>query len=247
MERFTKVAVIPVFLFLFLAGAVQSQAEYTTNEAEFMAEYPNLMVQDFSQSKVAPHDTEACESPADFESNDNCFSPGDIMQGLDFVSGLGPQKLRIMGVDFVSESLQALNNPYNSLFGNDGDSFRVVLGEEKYNVVGLKIGCVTKGVNLCEQEMLVETLGFGGGTIGMQYIVVDSTFTTFLGISYDEPISSVRISPADGSEGFQGVSVVYFGRSHSVPTLSEWGMIATVAAFGFISFVVIRRRKTAAN
>ena len=245
MATLIRIAVIPIFVSLFLFGAVQSYAEYTTNQAEFMAEYPNLMVQDFSQSKVAPHDTELCDSPAGFESNDDCFSPGDISKALSFESGF--LHLRIIGESFVTESLQELNNPFNSLFGNNGDPFRVIFNEEKYNVVGLKIGCVTKGINPCEQEMLVETFGFNDVMIGQTNIIVDSTFTTFLGVSYDEPILSIRITPADGSEGFQGVSVVYFGRSQNIPTMSEWGMITTVAALGFISFVVIRRRKTVIN
>jgi len=211
-----------------------------------MAEYPNLMKQDFSQSKIGPGETDACVSPATFESNDDCFSPGDIMPEISFRSDIGPQALRLFGEDFVSEGMVAINNPYTSMTGNDGDPFSVLFDEERYSVVGLKIGCIEKVGTVCDRDVFVEVFGFDF-QIGSTVINVDSTFTTFLGVSSTEAIREVRIQPADLSEGFTGVSIVYFGRLENVPTMSEWGMMATVAVLGFISFMVLRRRKRSYN
>ncbi len=72
------------------------------------------------------------------------------------------------------------------------------------------------------------------------FILIDSTFE----------IDAIIASDSNASEGNMGfwniTQFVYTQRFTSVPTISEWGMIAMVAGFGSIGFFVVRRRKSQA-
>lgn len=247
--RFTKIAFfIPVFLVVFAFGSVQSHAnqyEFFTDRAAFLAEYPDLMIQNFAQSKVAPSSFENCASPANSNSNDDCFSPGDILSGLQFQSGPpGPFQLLLQGANGIG-----INNPDNSLVSADIDTaFDILFTQELYNIVALEIGCFGPALSTCEREVTVEVFGLGPVLIGSTTIDVTDTFQTFLGIAADEPIARVNLVVEDPQANIPGISEVRFGMTpRNVPTLSEWGLLATIAGLGVIGFIVIRSRKKAYN
>ena len=126
--------------------------------------------------------------------------------------------------------------------------FGVDFIKEKYNVVGLNIGCTDNKGPACSQTLLVEILAPDDIAIGSTTVDATSAFDAFLGISSGQPISSIRITPEIGTDlgFFPGVSVVYFGQSpRNIPTLSEWGLIAMAGAIGIIGLFYIRKRKTA--
>jgi len=244
MTKFIKIAVIPVFLFLFLFGSVQAFAEYTTNKAEFMAEYPGLTLQEFSGTNAPPGGEIFCISSFTSTTNNACVSPGVILPGLEFTStGLG---LVVSGPFRGNNS-----NPNNTVSVSETGSALIIFFSENQpvNVVGLDIGCFDKSDDPgCIGTFEVEVFGFGGTTIGGFEIEATDLFDSFLGISNNEQISQVRIAPLDPEAGLAvGVDAVYFGFFRNVPTMSEWGMIATVAALGLVSFMVLRRRKSAVN
>ena len=71
-----------------------------------------------------------------------------------------------------------------------------------------------------------------------------------MGIFRAEGILAVHITPDSDNPVniIAGVDAVYFGLApRNVPTMSEWGMIATVAGLGIIGFMAIRRRRKAYN
>ncbi|GJM16311.1 MAG: hypothetical protein DHS20C13_16380 [Thermodesulfobacteriota bacterium] len=70
------------------------------------------------------------------------------------------------------------------------------------------------------------------------FILVDSTFEL-------DAIFATDSNATEGSPGFWDITqFVYTERMSTVPTISEWGMIAMVAGFGLIGFFVVRRRKS---
>lgn len=244
MAKSIKIAVIPLFLFLFLFGTVQSQAEYTTDKAAFMAKYPDLTKQDFSESQVPGGNIEGCPGPLTSSTNDACVTPGVILPELSFRSFGG---ILAMGGPFV---FGVLDNPNHSLVTDSfNDTFVIDFQNGSANVVGLQIGCLTEDPEGCRGGVNVQSIGPGDVTIGTFDLQVTDSFGGFLGISRGEGILSVRITP-DPDNPFSivaGVDAVYFGFFRDVPTISEWGMIATVAGLGIIGFAVLRRRKSAVN
>ena len=72
------------------------------------------------------------------------------------------------------------------------------------------------------------------------FILIDSTSELSAIIATDS-------NAAEGSEGIWNITqFVYTGRLATVPTVSEWGLVAMVAGLGLIGFFVARRRKSAA-
>ncbi len=171
---------------------------------------------------------------------------GAIHPGIYFHTfpGLGANNLWMLGRYF-----QGADNPNNSLVASFANNTFIINFKDAgvANVVGLNIGCTSKlDFPDCIGPVSVETLGFGGFVIGGFELEVSDEFVSFLGIANNEPISQIRITPVDpnGDIGmFVGVDAVYFGFIRNVPTMSEWGMIATVAGLGIIGFMVIRRRR----
>ncbi len=242
LRTITTIAVLPLFVLLLTSvQAFSGNYELTNDKAAFMAEYPGLKVQDFSAASISPGQTKVCPSPFTTESNNDCVSPGVIKQGLRFSGSFGG--LRLYGANFPG-----LANAYNSLVDNAIGIFIVDFLKEKYNVVGLNIGCTAKGGPACSQTLLVEIFAPNDMAIGSTTVDATSAFNVFLGISSGEPISSIRITPEIGTDSgiFPGVSVVYFGTGpRPIPTMSEWGMIAMVAALGIIGLIYAQRRRNA--
>lgn len=139
MAKFTRIAVIPLFLLLFFT--VQASAEYTTNKAEFMQSFPDLKLQEFSNSKVGPGNAVKCESPMDTFTNDLCVSPGVILPGISFAAFAPPGiRLVMLGPGGFGGS-----NPNTALLTlNVGETFAIRFDENNpVNVVGLDVGCVS--------------------------------------------------------------------------------------------------------
>lgn len=247
MVKLTKLAVIPVFLFLFLFGTVQSQAEYSTDKAAFSAEYPGLTPQMFADSNAGPGESIFCDAPIDSTTNNPCVTPGVIDPAIFFtINGSAMDAMNING-PFVD----GFANPNTALVTAASlDTFIIRFTEEiPVNVVGLDIGCFDKSELSfgCSDTVEVEVFGFGGNVIGGFELDVTDQFDSFLGISNGDPIRQIRITPMDPEGAVAGVDAVYFGFFRDVPTMSEWGMIATVAALGLVSFMVLRRRKSAVS
>ena len=239
MLKFTRIAVIPLLLLLFFT--VGASAEYTTNKAEFMLKYPGLTLQNFSESQVPGGTLVQCTAPLNSSSDDNCVTPGVILPELSFndsVEDLG------MAGPFFRE------NPNHSLVSERlGETFFINIEPGAASVVGLQIGCFAEQPE-CSGIVNVRSFGPDSIIVGSFDLEVSDRFDSFLGISREDGILSVHIAP-DPDNPFSittGVDAVYFGLApRNVPTMSEWGLIATVAGLGIIGFIVINRRKRAFN
>ena len=247
MANFTKIAVIPLFLLLFLFTTVQASAEYSTNKAAFMAEYPGLALQDFSQSKAGPGESIFCDAPVASFTNNPCVAPGVIDPALFFsINGNAFNAMNMNG-----PMVPGFSNPNTALVTSTSLARFIIRFTEEIpiNVVGLDIGCFDKNeiVPGCSETVEVEVFGFSGIMVGGFELDVTDQFDSFLGISNGAPIREIRITPLGPDASVAGVDAVYFGNFSIVPTMSEWGMIAIVAGLGLIGFIAVRRRKKAFN
>ena len=245
MAKFIRIAVFPLLLLLFLT--VGASAEYITNKAEFMQKYPDLKLQDFSGSLVPGGDGATCTGPLTYLSNNACIPQGQIDPALDFNTlSKAANNLWMLGINSDGAS-----NPNNSLVSNFTRTPVIVNFHEPVNVIALDVGCLSKlDFPNCKGRAEVEVFGFNDTMLGGFELEISDQFDSFLGVVIGEPIRQIRINPIDpnGDIGmFVGTDAVYFAFVRNVPTMSEWGLIATVAGLGIIGFIVINRRRKAYN
>ncbi|MGH7850351.1 MAG: hypothetical protein ACREOP_08645 [Thermodesulfobacteriota bacterium] len=232
-----------VILFLVSFSSASAQVSFTFDEAEFLALNPGLQFQDFLGKVLTM--PEVCSNPATSNSNDGCFSPGQILPGIEFAEdpGGGANALVLFNANFFANG-----NPPNVLAANlGGDSLDVIFTAPNINAVGLNAGCVDEG----DQCLLGATLRvsvFGAnGLLGSTVIPVTSAFDSFVGINTTEPITEVTVQDEDPDFILQGILNVWFGNTErNIPPLSEWGMIAAAAGL-MVAGVLFAYRKRKAN
>ena len=190
-----------------------------------------------------------CVTPVDSNSNDDCFSPGDILPGIAFSTD--PD---FGGTDLVGPFLFSNLNPEKVLLP-DGSLQKSVITFPGNSVktVGLEIGCLFDegfGMPCTGQTMLVQVFGAGDTPIGDTIVPVDSTFNTFVGITSDTLIEKITFIDADlvTQLSFNAVEKVYFqnGGVINVPALSEWD-VAVISLLLLAAAVYAIRRRTAAR
>ena len=67
-----------------LLGACMASANvyFYTDQALFESLYPGLTTEDYSNTNVSPNSSDSDGGPFDSFTNNNCFSPGDIVEGI---------------------------------------------------------------------------------------------------------------------------------------------------------------------
>ncbi|HSC34607.1 MAG TPA: hypothetical protein VLG45_04970 [Thermodesulfobacteriota bacterium] len=247
ITRCFKPYLIVIIVLLFSVAPALAQVNFTTDESQFLAGNPNLQFQDFSG---APEPLpQVCINPATSNSNDGCFSPGRILEGIEFFvdPGVNPNALVLFEGDFFGNN----NPPYvlASNVGGVGDDFDIIFTEPNINAVGINAGCLSES-NTCIIGDTVRVSVFGGsGLLGTIEIPVTSAFNSFLGINTVEPITEISILDGD-VDTIQGVLNVWFGSAapRNIPTLSELGMIAAAAGLMMVGvFFAIRKRSASIN
>src|SRR5258705_8342925 len=81
------------------------QAELTAvfdDRATFLAQFPDLPVEDFEEGRVADRNAVGCPGPLDATSDNDCFHPGEIEPGVRFNSELpaGGFEIALIGPGF---------------------------------------------------------------------------------------------------------------------------------------------------
>jgi hypothetical protein len=239
-----KLYLIVATVFLFSAVPVLAQVTFTDNEAGFLSANPNLLFQDFADSKVDPVSGFTCPAPANSASDNNCFSPGNILPGILFTNG--PIEDPAAGLFLVGESFTDPGEPPGpALTASILNEFEIVL-DPGVNRVGLTLGCITKGP--CDRDIQVAVFDTNTQTLGLTTVHVTSDFNTFLGISSDRLIGNISLSNIGDDVSDMGVLNVWFGNAGlNIPTLSEWGMIAAAGGLGLIGvFFALKKRRAAA-
>ncbi|MEM7009723.1 MAG: IPTL-CTERM sorting domain-containing protein [Thermodesulfobacteriota bacterium] len=118
--------------------------------------------------------------------------------------------------------------------------FRTVISDFENPAQG-PLGNEPQGIttNLLGQALIAERNGQSGGGRGFLFLVDTTTG--------DRTIISDFGNPAQGPLGSDPTGIAYRLPLRNVPTLSQWGLIATAGLLGIIGFLVIRRRQLATN
>ena len=204
-----------------------AQVTFTNDQAQFLADNPNLLFQDSSATKVQPGDGMQCNVPVNAQSDD-CFSPGDILPELQFFNlPVNP----VGGLRVLGENADGLGDPPGPILieSSENDSFDVTVAPGVTRI-GLTVGCYTQGD--CNGSADVTVLDIHETPIGQTTVSLNDKFNHFLGITSDVPICCVVLAhqAVEDQEHGNGVLSVWFGGNNaSVPTLSEWGIAAAPA------------------
>lgn len=223
-----------------------SQIIFTNNEVLFIANNPDLVFQNFQAGNVPPGDTESCNTPIDENSNDNCFSPGQILPGIQFQNGPVPFD---GGVVLAGANVLGNNNPGN-VFATEGGNatFEIIFTSDDVMAVGMNVGCLFDFSGLCDTSLEVKVFGSGNNELGDTPLAVTDQYNSFIGIESNEPISKITLSNL-GELNFKGIADIRFPVEPvvtNVPTLSEWGLIAMAGVLGIIGMLFMLRRRQAA-
>ncbi len=228
-------------VFLFSIPPALGEVVFTANQAAFNATSPGLAVQDFASGSAGPGSVVSCSEVINENTADACFSPGDILPGIQFFAA---DVVAIVGPGFN-------NNPFTILIPvSSADSLDITFPDNTVNAVGMDLGCILEGPGTCSDNVLVRVFGQGDALIGSTTVAVTDFFDTFLGIQSDVPITRINLSNGNQVLFFEGIDRISFGLSDftaNIPTLSEWGMIAAAAGFALVGmFYAMRKRRASA-
>jgi exosortase sorting signal-containing protein len=248
--RISSIPIISVLAFLCVisvhGSTTRAAVIFTTSRAQFFQDNPGLLLQTFDRGNVAPGGLASCVTPVDSSSNDDCFSPGDILPGIAFSTDPDFGDTDLAGPFWFGNL-----NPGKVLVP-DGSKQKSVITfpDNSVKAVGLELGCLFDGGGTCVgQTMLVQVYGAGDALLGETIVQVDDTFESFLGINTDEQIERITFIDADleTQPSFNGVEKVYFPNAalHNIPALSQYGIAALALALGLAAAFAVRKRRAA--
>jgi hypothetical protein len=240
---FSVLLLVLLAVLIYSALPASAQVTFTNNEAQFVANNPGLPEQDFEDGNVGPGVVAACDPVIDENTDDDCFSPGDILPGIEFLSQPPGEDMALVGSNFN-------DNPFNVLLPNSHEiAYDIAFPNNNVNAVGVDLGCLVEGQGgMCSANVMVQVFGAGDVLLGSTTEAVTSMFDTFLGIRSTELITRINIETEEGAV-FGGIDRIRFGIGQepavaSIPTLSEWGMVAAAAGLMLAGvFFVMRRKK----
>lgn len=231
IERFNALNLfssLVLFCLIAFPNTAVAQLVFTTDPDLFLEENVMLQFQDYEFANLGSGEFEECNSPANSDSNDDCFVPGDIHPEIEFsaVPNDNPDDgLILIGPDLIDTGSPPFTVLTNNYFAED---FEVVFFEDDITAVGIFAGCVTLGP-CTDQEILVEVYGEGDIVLDDILINVSDSFDTFLGIVSDEPIT--RIEMFGALETFvKGISEIYFGPAGAPGSGSSCSVAGTGSA-----------------
>jgi hypothetical protein len=227
---------------MFTGAQASAQVTFTNDEAQFLARNPDLQFQDFESGNVAPNSVMQCSAVVNENTSDGCFSPGDILPGIEFAQvPLGAHTLFIAGPGVEGNTFVVLFTDFNT------DTMDITFPGNSMNTAGLVLGCLSEGPS-CSDTLIISVFGTGDELIGSTQRAVTGQFDTFVGIRSSELVTRINVASLPG-KGFEGLGRISFGLASpaNIPTLSERGMIAAAGGLGLIGlFYAIRRKRAAA-
>ena len=174
------------------------QAELTAvfdDRATFLAQFPDLPLEDFEEGRVADRDAVGCPGPLDATSDNACFHPGEIQPGVRFNSELpaGGDELALVGPGFggaLSKTIVA---------GQFTDAF--IIDFTGGNVTAAAMDLVAYASDICQ----IDVFGLSGLIIStMAPCTGDGAFW---GVSTSEVITRIRIfAPTGRAEGVDNIA-----------------------------------------
>ncbi|MGB3363603.1 MAG: hypothetical protein WBB48_02370 [Thermodesulfobacteriota bacterium] len=178
------VLALVMFLPFYKASA---QVSFETVEATFDTNNPGLNVQDFQVVNAPTGSVISCgTSPINLTTNNTCFSPGEILAGIEFFAD--PGDLLVLG-----DSLSASNNPANVLVNSTFVDLLEIGFIGTTDAVGLTLGCVATGFATCAETIVVSVFGETDNLIGSTNVAVTDSVDAFIGIESLVPIGRISM------------------------------------------------------
>ena len=186
------------------------------NFDEFAATYPEIAGNGecFEATNVPAGIITACEGPFNSATNNDCFSPGALMDGFSLHNdGISPDDLNVvLGVgSFGNESVWVGPNTFLSN--------ATIQYDPPVDTIGIMFQ-----FPLGAALTTVEVYGVGGGLLGVVDFPGDND--VFLGISSTDPISSIIVYAADGAGEI--FDCIYFGNGVVANEASTWTSVKSV-------------------
>jgi len=201
---------------------------------------PDLAVEDFEDTKVGSNSVGVCSNPINSSTSGDCYLPGALIPGFSY-------SVLLVQPAVVTPFLFGITNV--AVAHQTSISDAVITFTEVVNAVGIVI------VNIAGVATPVDVQVFGLGNIflGSATVNVTPINGTFLGVRAGGGEQITRIELAEiggGTLQIEGVYELSFGflepEPTTIPTLSEWGLIAMAGILGIAGFMVMRRKKVRA-
>lgn len=248
MTEFRAILAASALFFVLTVLGVESRAQVTflTDKDEYIANHPYQLVQTFADGNVAPGVFQFCSIVVNTQTSDDCFQPGDILPGLEFISNPPGLDLELVGVN-----ASGFGNPRKAL-GRQTDSMTEFIQIEFLGGGVHAAGIVPGGFDGSPPftgTFLFRVYGLGDVLIAETSFPVTGLFDTFIGFDSTLPVERVTISDQAGNATFEAVDEVRFDRIvNPIPALSEWGMISAALGFGLVGlWFALRKRKAQAD
>jgi len=180
-------------------GLLSNRVTFYNTWGSFNADFSGLPVEDFEEGNVAPGDIEGCTAPLDYTTNDICFQPGDILEGVRFVDNPGP------GPDYYIALLSAgvVGNPSQSIVADTFSDSLDVFFFHPVNTVGFDLVSI-----FSDSEVLITIYG-PGDVVLWQARSNGTNAGSFFGFHTTDQITRVNLNSVAGQA--EGVDNLAFG------------------------------------
>jgi hypothetical protein len=203
----------------------------------------DLAFEDFENTNVDPNSDTVCHGPFNSLTNNACYSEGALVPGFSLTV-----------LDNNTGNLIVLTPPLANLIttavgpNNFMANTQIAFNPAESGVGLLIVTPDSSGV------LTVEVYGPDDSLLGSADLNVEMNNTgTFLGVTTPQGISRITLNNNSQNIG-ELLYEIQFGdcglstvRQTSVPTLSEWGLMAMASILGLAGIMVIRKRRAATS
>ena len=84
----------------FTGARASAQVTFTNDEAQFFADNPRPLIQNFNSGFAPPGNSIGCDSPLDSNST-GCFPPGALLPGVEYDASPNHDPLALFGIDYL--------------------------------------------------------------------------------------------------------------------------------------------------
>lgn len=172
---------------------------FFTDRASFQAAFPGLTLEDFSENNLPPNSVATCtDTPVDSTTNDQCFSPGDVVEGIALDDITTPNNMVLLTPPFFGTTCDAVGP---NTFVDDGE----IVFDPAIRAVGFDMQC-----NVAD-TIGIEVFGPGGSLGSTSVPCPPIPGQVFFGVETVDPGGIVRLTTIAVGDGGELVCDVEFG------------------------------------